>query len=103
MPMALKANITRGETSSNSTCQEKSDEYEEINLMAKNFGKLLRKGVKKHDKFDICKEKTKDEESSRWERECYNCGNKNHLIGNYLNPKRNKAFIGLAWTDSEDG
>ncbi|GJY34849.1 hypothetical protein Tco_0419318 [Tanacetum coccineum] len=46
MPMALKANITRGQTSSNSTCQEESDEDEEINLMAKNFGKLLRKGIK---------------------------------------------------------
>ncbi|GJV69171.1 copia protein [Tanacetum coccineum] len=59
MPIALKANITRGQTSSNSTCQEESDEEEEINLMAKNFGKLLRKGVKKHDKFNICKVKTK--------------------------------------------
>nr|GEY52001.1 zf-CCHC domain-containing protein/DUF4219 domain-containing protein/UBN2 domain-containing protein [Tanacetum cinerariifolium] len=45
--LALKANITRGQTSNNSTCQDKSDEDEEINLMAKNFKKLSQKGVKK--------------------------------------------------------
>ncbi|GJS76386.1 hypothetical protein Tco_0726267 [Tanacetum coccineum] len=33
--IALKANITRGQTSNNSTCQDESDEDEEINLMAK--------------------------------------------------------------------
>nr|GEW91160.1 hypothetical protein [Tanacetum cinerariifolium] len=61
MPMALKANITRGQTSSNSTFQEESDEDEYINLMAKNFGKLYQKCVKKYDNFNICKEKTKGE------------------------------------------
>ncbi|GJT92180.1 hypothetical protein Tco_1081025 [Tanacetum coccineum] len=61
--LALKANITRGQTSNNSTCQDESDKDEEINLMAKNFRKLSRKGVKVHDKFDICKVKTKGGES----------------------------------------
>ncbi|GJW26537.1 putative reverse transcriptase domain-containing protein [Tanacetum coccineum] len=102
MPIALKANITRGQTSSNSTCQEESDEEEEINLMAKNFGKLLRKGVKKHDKFNICKEKTKGGESSRRERGCYNYGNKNHLISDCPKLKRNKAFIGVDWSDGDE-
>ncbi|GJZ02267.1 hypothetical protein Tco_0520228 [Tanacetum coccineum] len=46
--LTLKANITRGQTSNNSTCQDESDEDEEINLMAKNFRKLSRKGVKNH-------------------------------------------------------
>ncbi|GKC74041.1 hypothetical protein Tco_1119924, partial [Tanacetum coccineum] len=101
--LALKANITRGQTSNNSTCQDESDKNEEINLMAKNFRKLSRKGVKVYDKFDICKVKTKGGESSRRERGCYNYDNKNHLIGNYPKPKRNNAFIGLAWSDSEDG
>ncbi|GJW03092.1 hypothetical protein Tco_1561948 [Tanacetum coccineum] len=36
----LKANITRGQTSNNITCQDESDEDEEINLMAKNFRKV---------------------------------------------------------------
>nr|GEV31240.1 synaptobrevin, longin-like domain protein [Tanacetum cinerariifolium] len=103
MPIALKANITRGQTSSNITCQDKSNEEEEINLMAKKFGKLFRKVVKKHDKFDICKEKTKGDGISRRECGCYNCGSKNHLIGNFSKPNRNKAFIGVAWSDSEDG
>nr|GEY01308.1 hypothetical protein [Tanacetum cinerariifolium] len=38
--LALKANITRGYISNNSTCQDKNDEDEEINLMAKTFRKL---------------------------------------------------------------
>ncbi|GKA00179.1 hypothetical protein Tco_0672729 [Tanacetum coccineum] len=38
--LALKANITRGQTSNNSTCQDESDEDKEINLMAKNFRNL---------------------------------------------------------------
>nr|GEX59065.1 zf-CCHC domain-containing protein/DUF4219 domain-containing protein/UBN2 domain-containing protein [Tanacetum cinerariifolium] len=82
--------------------KEQSDEDEEINLMAKNFRKLSRKGVKVHDKFDICKVKTKDGESSIRERGCYNCGNKNHLANNCPKPN-NKAFVKVTWSDSEDG
>nr|GEW92425.1 DUF4219 domain-containing protein/UBN2 domain-containing protein [Tanacetum cinerariifolium] len=43
MPIALKANVTRFQTSSDSICQDKSDEDEEINLMAKNFEKYFKK------------------------------------------------------------
>ncbi|GJS06211.1 hypothetical protein Tco_0363007 [Tanacetum coccineum] len=93
MPIALKANVTRGQTSRNSIRQDESDKHEEINLMAKNFKRLLQKGVKKHDKFDICKEKTKGCESSRHERGCYNYGNKNYFIGDCPKPRRNKGFI----------
>ncbi|GJZ43159.1 hypothetical protein Tco_0590414, partial [Tanacetum coccineum] len=32
-----------------------------------------------------------------------NCDNKNHFIGECPKPKKNKAFIGGAWSDSEDG
>ncbi|GJY50737.1 hypothetical protein Tco_0441584 [Tanacetum coccineum] len=71
-PLALKANITRGQTNNNSTCQDESNNDEEIDLMAKNIGKLSRIGVNVHHKFDICKVKTKGGESSRRERECYN-------------------------------
>ncbi|GKC33018.1 zf-CCHC domain-containing protein [Tanacetum coccineum] len=92
MPIALKANVTRGQTSSNIICQDESDEDEEINLMAKNFRKLFRKGVKKQDKFGICKEKKKGGESSRRECGCYNCGNKNHFIGECPKPKKNKPL-----------
>ncbi|GJV81536.1 putative reverse transcriptase domain-containing protein [Tanacetum coccineum] len=103
MPIALKVNVTRGQISSNNILQDESDEDEEINLIDKNFRRLIRKGVKKRGKFDICKEKTKGGESSRRERGCYNCGNKNHFIGDCLKPRRNKAFIGGAWSNSEDG
>ncbi|GJR39448.1 hypothetical protein Tco_1215132 [Tanacetum coccineum] len=66
--LALKAKVTREQTRDDSDSQDESDEDEEINLMAKNFRKLSRKDVTKHDKFDICKLKTKGGESSRRER-----------------------------------
>ncbi|GKD03157.1 hypothetical protein Tco_1178131 [Tanacetum coccineum] len=102
MPITLKDNINRGQTSNDSISQDKCDDDEEINLMAKNFRKLFRKGVKKHDKFDICKKKTKGG-SSRRERSCYNCGDKNNFIDDCPKSKRNKEFIGEAYGDSEDG
>ncbi|GJY44423.1 putative reverse transcriptase domain-containing protein [Tanacetum coccineum] len=41
-------------------------------------------------------------QSSRRERGCYNCGNKNHLADNCPKPN-NKAFVGVTWSDSEAG
>nr|GEU73576.1 reverse transcriptase domain-containing protein [Tanacetum cinerariifolium] len=43
MPIALKANITRRQTSSDSIGQDKCDKDKEINLMAKNFRNYLEK------------------------------------------------------------
>ncbi|GJX47126.1 putative reverse transcriptase domain-containing protein [Tanacetum coccineum] len=99
--LALKAKVTREQTSDNSTCQDESDKDEEINLMAINFKKFPRKGVKVHDKFDICQVKCKGGESSRRERECYNCSSKNHRASKCPKPN-NKAFAGVTWSDSED-
>ncbi|GKD44729.1 hypothetical protein Tco_1269374, partial [Tanacetum coccineum] len=71
-PMDLKAKVTRDQTSNNSICQDESDEDKEINLIAKNFRKLFRKGIKKHDKFNICndKDKTMGGERSRCKHGC---------------------------------
>ncbi|GJX43707.1 putative ribonuclease H-like domain-containing protein [Tanacetum coccineum] len=45
----------------------------------------------------------KEGESSRQKRGCYNCGEEGHFIGKCTKPKENKAFVGRAWSDSEDG
>nr|GEW53396.1 hypothetical protein [Tanacetum cinerariifolium] len=42
-------------------------------------------------------------ESSRKRRCCYNYGKEGHFIGRCPKPKENKAFVGSAWNDSEDG
>nr|GEU82374.1 hypothetical protein [Tanacetum cinerariifolium] len=99
--LALKAKVTMKQTSDNSICQGESDEDEEINLVAKNFRKLSRKGVKVHDKFDIYQVKGNGGESLRCERKCYNCGSRNHLASNCPKPN-NKAFVRITWNDSED-
>ena len=41
-------------------------------------------------------------ESSRRTQACYNCGENNHFMNECTKPKMNKAFIGGAWSDSED-
>nr|GEX47417.1 reverse transcriptase domain-containing protein [Tanacetum cinerariifolium] len=46
MSLALRAKVTRKQTSDNNICQGESKEDEEINLMAKKFRNILRKGVK---------------------------------------------------------
>nr|GEV49670.1 putative reverse transcriptase domain-containing protein [Tanacetum cinerariifolium] len=99
--LALKAKVTRKQTSDNSTCQDESDKDKEINLVAKNFRKLSQKVVKVHDKFNIYQVKAKGGESSRHKRECYNSGRKNHLANNCPKPN-NKEFVGVMWSDSED-
>nr|GEV15809.1 hypothetical protein [Tanacetum cinerariifolium] len=78
--LALKAKVTRKQTSDNSTCKDESDKDKEINLMAKNFRKVLTKRCKVHDKFNICQVQGKGGESSRRERGCYNCDSKVHLV-----------------------
>nr|GEV69245.1 retrovirus-related Pol polyprotein from transposon TNT 1-94 [Tanacetum cinerariifolium] len=42
-------------------------------------------------------------ESSRQKQGCYNYGEEGHFIGECPKPKENKAFVGRAWCDSEDG
>ncbi|GJY24906.1 hypothetical protein Tco_0399632 [Tanacetum coccineum] len=86
--LALKAKVTRDQTSDDSDSQDGSEEDDEdFNLMAWNFRKFFRKGV----------------ESLRQESMCYNFGDKNHFISDTPHPKENKAFVGGAWSDSEDG
>ncbi|GKC19220.1 DUF4219 domain-containing protein [Tanacetum coccineum] len=34
---------------------------------------------------------------------CYNCGIEGHFVSKCKKPKENKAFVGGAWSDSEDG
>ncbi|GJZ16632.1 hypothetical protein Tco_0552755 [Tanacetum coccineum] len=107
--IALKGKFVRGKTSSNSICQDGSEEEknegEEINFMAKNFMKFIRKGnrIGRQNRFRSGDGKLgKGVESSSRERGCYNYGNKNHIIGDCRKPKENKAFVGGAWSDSED-
>nr|GEX24954.1 DUF4219 domain-containing protein/UBN2 domain-containing protein [Tanacetum cinerariifolium] len=87
--LALKAKVTRGQTSNESVCQDGSDEdedeEEDFNSIVKNLWKS--KGVR----------------SSRRERNYYGYGNKNHFVDDCQKVKEKKAFIGVAWSDSDNG
>ncbi|GJS52976.1 hypothetical protein Tco_0226992 [Tanacetum coccineum] len=82
--LALKAKVTREQTSDDSDSQGGSDEEldeeetEAFNLMARNFQKLFRKG------------------------NLFGCGNR-FSNGANRKLKENKAIVGGAWSDSEDG
>ncbi|GKA93866.1 retrovirus-related pol polyprotein from transposon TNT 1-94 [Tanacetum coccineum] len=119
--LALKAKVIREQTSDDSDSKKGSDEYVDeeeakaCNLIARNFRKFFRKGNQfgRGNRFgnnDIRFERgngisfgNKGGEISRQRRGCYNCGEEGHFIDECPKPKENKAFLGRAWSDSEDG
>ncbi|GKA72989.1 hypothetical protein Tco_0779205 [Tanacetum coccineum] len=110
IPIALKANATRGQTSNDSVCQDRSDEdedeEEEFNSIVKNLWKLFKKGNRFErenrfgnggDKFDRGHgNRSKGVGSSRGKRNCYGCGSKNHFVDDYPKAKMKKALVGGA-------
>ncbi|GJX07767.1 hypothetical protein Tco_0195699 [Tanacetum coccineum] len=117
MPIALKANVTRGQTSNDSVCQDGSDEdedeEEEFNSIVRNLWKLFKKGKRferenrfgnSGDKFDRGRGgRSKGVGSSRQERSCYGCGSKNYFIDDCPRAKVKKALVYGAWSDSDNG
>ncbi|GJX17301.1 putative ribonuclease H-like domain-containing protein [Tanacetum coccineum] len=90
--LALKAKITRGQTNNDSLLKN-GNRFEKENRFG-NGG----------DRFDRGRgDRSKGVGSSRRERSCYGCGRKNHFIDDCPRAKVKKAFVGGAWSNSEDG
>nr|GFC38790.1 hypothetical protein [Tanacetum cinerariifolium] len=119
--LALKAKVTRDQTSDDSYCQDESDkdideeEAGAFNLLARNFRKFLRKGnrFERENKFgnginqfgkgrDNSFE-NKGGENSKKKRACYNCEIEGHFASECRMSNENKAFMEGAWRNSEDG
>ncbi|GJW58700.1 hypothetical protein Tco_0105431 [Tanacetum coccineum] len=118
--LAFKAKVVREQTSDDSDSQDESDEEvdeeeaEAFNLLARNFRKFFRKGNQfgRGNRFGNGKnifEKgrgnnfgNKGGESSNPKGACYNY-EIGHFASECRKPKENKAFVGSAWSDSEDG
>ncbi|GKC09582.1 retrovirus-related pol polyprotein from transposon TNT 1-94 [Tanacetum coccineum] len=94
---------------------DKEKEAEAFNLMARNFRKFFRKGnrfgrsnrfgngANRFGRGHINTFRNKGGESSKEKGACYNYGIEGHFASECRKPKENKAFIGRAWSDSEDG
>ncbi|GKA33518.1 hypothetical protein Tco_0719947 [Tanacetum coccineum] len=107
MPIALKGNVTKGQTSNDSVCQDGSDEdkdeEEELKSIVRNLWKLFKNGNRFErenrfgnggDRFDRGHgNRSKGVESSRGKYNCYGCGSKNHFIDNYPKAKMKKRSL----------
>ncbi|GJW92913.1 zf-CCHC domain-containing protein [Tanacetum coccineum] len=92
--LALKAKVTREQTSEDSDSQDGSnedvdeEEAKSFNLFGKGRGNSFR---------------NKGGESSKQKGAYYNCIIEGYFASECRKPKENKAFIGGAWSDSENG
>ncbi|GJZ33795.1 putative reverse transcriptase domain-containing protein [Tanacetum coccineum] len=89
MPIALKANVTRGQTSNDNN----GNRIERENCFG-NGGDRFDKG---HGN------RIKGVGSSRGKHNCYGCGRKNHFVDDCPKVNMKKALVGGTWSDSEDG
>ncbi|GKF30696.1 serine/threonine protein kinase SRPK1, partial [Tanacetum coccineum] len=97
--LALKAKVTREQTSDDSDSQGGSDEDGNRFRRGNRFGN----GANRFERGRGNNFGNKGGESSRQKRGCYNCEEEGHFISECPKPKENKAFVERAWSDSEDG
>nr|GEU88991.1 hypothetical protein [Tanacetum cinerariifolium] len=119
--LALKAKVTRDQTSDDSDSQGESDEdvdeeeAEAFNLLPRNFYKFFRKGnrfgranrfgnrANSFGKGHSNRFVNKGSKSSKPKGAFYNYGIEGHFASECRKPKENKAFMRGAWSDSKDG
>ncbi|GJW74792.1 retrovirus-related pol polyprotein from transposon TNT 1-94 [Tanacetum coccineum] len=101
--IALKSNK---ESSDDETSTSRSDD-EEYAMVIRNLKKFFKRNGKfvRQPREEKKSFRQRDERKGKSDRNCFRCGDPNHLIGDCPKPSRNKdqkAFIGGSWSDSEN-
>ncbi|GKA56689.1 zf-CCHC domain-containing protein, partial [Tanacetum coccineum] len=100
--LALKAK----KESSDEECSTSGSENEEYAMVVRDFEKFFKRRGRfvrqpRNDKKTF--QRGRDDKNSKGERNCFRCGDPNHLIGECPKPPRDKnqrTFIGGSWNDS---
>nr|GEV54729.1 hypothetical protein [Tanacetum cinerariifolium] len=95
--LALKAKVTREQTSDDSDRQNESDEDVDEEEEAEALNCWLGTSANRDNGFG-----NKGGESSKQKEAYYNCGIEGHFASEYRKPKENKAFVRGTWSDSKD-
>ncbi|GJW19092.1 retrovirus-related pol polyprotein from transposon TNT 1-94 [Tanacetum coccineum] len=100
--LALKANKESSDEEC-STSESKDEEYamtvKDFNKFFKRIGRFVRKP--RNDKKTF--QRSRDDKNDKSDRNCFRCGDPNHLIGECPKPlkdKNQRAFVGGSWSDS---
>ncbi|GJX40286.1 zf-CCHC domain-containing protein [Tanacetum coccineum] len=94
------------ESSDDETSTSRSDD-EEYAIAVRNFKKFFRRKsiFVRQPREEKKSFRQRDEKKGKNDRNCFRCGDPNHLIGDCPKQSRNKdqkAFIGGSWSDSEN-
>ncbi|GJZ74241.1 hypothetical protein Tco_0638387, partial [Tanacetum coccineum] len=102
----LIGNLKAKKESSDEESSTSDSEDEEYAMAVRDFkkffkrrGKLVRQPRDERKSF----QRSKDDKNGKSERQCFRCGDPNHLIGEYPKPPRSKnqrGFVGGTWSDS---
>nr|GEZ16992.1 serine/threonine protein kinase SRPK1 [Tanacetum cinerariifolium] len=100
--LALKAK----KESSDEECLTSESKYEEYAMAVRDFKKFFKRRCRfvrqpQNDKKTF--QRSRDDKNEKSDRECFRCGDPNHLIGECLKPPKDKnqrAFVGGSWSDN---
>nr|GEZ82215.1 zf-CCHC domain-containing protein/UBN2 domain-containing protein [Tanacetum cinerariifolium] len=98
---AKKESSDEDKSTSDSEDKEYAMAVRDFKKFFKRRGRFVRQPHNERKSF----QRNKDDKNDKSERKCFNCGDPNHLIGEFPNQSRNyhqRAFVGGSWSDNDE-